>query len=61
MKLKQAFPGVTPWSAEVPKLYDLILTLKQSGEEDQIVRQPIGFRNVAIEKGQLLVNGQPIL
>lgn len=59
--LKQAFPGVTPWSAEVPKLYNLVLTLKQSGEEDQVVRQPIGFRNVAIEKGLLLVNGQPIL
>ncbi|MCH1924428.1 DUF4981 domain-containing protein [Shewanella sp. C32] len=55
------FAKVAAWSAESPKLYDLVLTLSRKGEEDQVVRQGLGFRNVKIEKGQLLVNGQPII
>ncbi|UTF60636.1 glycoside hydrolase family 2 TIM barrel-domain containing protein [Gilvimarinus sp. DA14] len=61
VELGHVFPNVSAWSAETPKLYDLWLTLSQPGEDDQIVRQPIGFRSVAIEGGQLLVNGKPIL
>ncbi|MCE9679460.1 DUF4981 domain-containing protein [Shewanella sp. AS1] len=57
----QQFANVTPWSAEVPKLYDLILTLSIPGQEEQVVRQPIGFKNVKIENGLLKVNGQPII
>ncbi|TCN38301.1 beta-galactosidase [Kribbella orskensis] len=48
-------PGVEPWSAEVPKLYDA--TVVAPGET---VELRIGFRTVALEDGRLTVNGRPI-
>ncbi|GFJ89582.1 beta-galactosidase [Phytohabitans rumicis] len=50
-----AFPGVEPWSAESPRLYDGVL--HTHGER---VPVRIGFRTVSIEDGLLKVNGRPI-
>lgn len=61
VKLTHQVSKVTPWSAEVPKLYDLLLTLHQPDQPDQVVRQPVGFKNVRIENGLLKVNGQPVI
>ena len=54
--------AITPWTAENPVLYKLLLTLK-SGEGKEIANYAtaIGFRTSEIKNGQLLVNGQPIL
>ena len=52
---------VKPWTAETPNLYSLIITLKKKDQVLQVVKQKMGFRNVAIKNGQLLLNGQPIL
>ncbi len=53
---------VKPWSAEVPHLYTVLITLKdQKGNVLEVVRQRVGFRHIEIKGGQLLVNGQPIL
>lgn len=50
------------WSAEKPHLYQISLTLTDRDQKEQMaVALPIGFRNVAIADGQLLVNGQPII
>jgi beta-galactosidase len=50
------------WSAESPDLYTLLLTLKGSGGEIlEVVSQRVGFREVEIGGGQLLVNGVPLL
>ena len=55
-------PSVKAWSAELPNLYTLTLTLKdKKGNAIEVIRQKVGFRNIKIEGGQLLVNGQPIL
>ena len=54
-------PGVKAWTAETPYLYTLYVTLKKGGETVEVVRQKVGFRNVSIKGGQLLVNGQPVL
>lgn len=52
---------IKPWSAETPVLYKLVLTLKNNKEEvQQVISSKIGFKNVKIEGGQLLVNGKPI-
>jgi len=48
--------GIHLWSAEDPYLY--ALELVTGGE---VIRQRVGFRNVRVANGQLLVNGQPIL
>ncbi|MCW0482019.1 glycoside hydrolase family 2 TIM barrel-domain containing protein [Gaoshiqia sediminis] len=53
--------GIEPWSAEKPKLYQLLLTLKKSsGEVTEVIRQDVGFRTVEIKNKQLMVNGKPI-
>jgi beta-galactosidase len=50
------------WSAETPYLYSLLLTLKgPSGDILEVVPSRVGFREVEIRKGRLLVNGRPIL
>ena len=48
--------GVRPWTAETPYLYTLVTELGGSYTATRV-----GFRNVEIRGGQLLVNGQPIL
>lgn len=49
------------WTAETPYLYRLYLTLQDSdGKVIEQVEQPVGFRSVKIENGQLLVNGNPV-
>jgi beta-galactosidase len=50
------------WSDEKPTLYTLLLTLKdESGRVLGVVPTHVGFREVEIEGGKILVNGQPIL
>lgn len=50
------------WSAEYPYLYTLVLTLKnQYGKVIEVESDKIGFREVEIKDGQILVNGVPIL
>lgn len=55
-------PGIQGWSAEIPRLYTLVMSLKCSGETEalEVVSQDIGFRTVEIRGEQLLVNGQPV-
>ena len=62
-------PDVHPWTAEKPNLYELILTLEILRDANKVPREPkmvedisipIGFRNIRIENGQLLVNGVPV-
>jgi beta-galactosidase len=52
---------VAAWSAETPNLYNLIVTLSSGGRPVEAIRFRVGFRNVEIKEGQLLVNGQPVL
>jgi beta-galactosidase len=49
-------PGVEPWSAELPQLYDA--TASTSGES---VELQLGFRSITIEDAQFKVNGRRIL
>lgn len=49
------------WSAETPVLYDLTITLLNEGKVLQTIRQKVGFRQVDIKNGNLLVNGQAIM
>ena len=53
--------GAELWSAEQPNLYRLILTLKdKNGTELEKTGTQVGFRNIEIKNGQLLVNGSAI-
>ena len=54
--------NVSAWTAETPNLYTLLLELHDNdGMLLQATTQRIGFRNIEIEAGELLVNGQPLL
>lgn len=53
---KQSIGKVNAWSAEKPYLYTLVLSLG----DHQVASSKIGFRNVEIAGGQLLVNGKAI-
>ena len=49
------------WSAEEPNLYTLLLTLADAAENVLTVeRFAVGFRQIAIQDGRMLVNGKPI-
>ncbi|MCV6606177.1 MAG: DUF4981 domain-containing protein, partial [Porticoccaceae bacterium] len=53
---------VEKWSAETPHLYRMVLSLYDDhGELLEAIPQDVGFRDIAIKDGQLLVNGQPVL
>lgn len=59
--LATTVPSVEPWSAENPRLYRLLLTLKDpAGEVIEVIPWQVGFRQVRMGGGQLLVNGRPI-
>jgi beta-galactosidase len=52
---------VKPWSAEQPNLYQLIIELRDPDNNLlELVEQQVGFRSLAIENGQFLVNGKAI-
>jgi len=59
---KLSLENITPWSAELPQLYTLLLTLSSAqGEAIEHVSHRIGFRTSELKNGQILVNGQPVL
>ncbi|MGC9354968.1 MAG: sugar-binding domain-containing protein, partial [Mariniphaga sp.] len=50
--------NVKIWSAEIPNLYELIITLKNNDEIVEVIRQDVGFRTIEIKDAMLFVNGQ---
>ncbi len=55
-------PKPKHWTAETPNLYKIVLGLKsKKGKDQQYLSTDIGFRNIEIKGGQLLVNGKAIL
>jgi beta-galactosidase len=60
--LAHRFAGVHPWSAESPYLYTLTVTLRDGdGQVIDVRGLRVGFRNIAIQQRQLLINGQCVL
>ncbi len=51
-------PKVRQWSAEIPNLYELVITLKNQDKVVEVIKQDVGFRTIEIKNAQLLVNGK---
>ncbi|MEZ5105603.1 MAG: glycoside hydrolase family 2 TIM barrel-domain containing protein [Draconibacterium sp.] len=51
-------PNVKQWSAEIPNLYEFVITLKNQDNIVEVVRQEVGFRTVEIKNANLLINGK---
>ena len=50
------------WTAETPNLYSLVLELlDKNGTATEVVGCKVGFRDVEIKNGQLLINGIAVL
>lgn len=61
LRLEQNINNPPKWSAEHPNLYTLLVILKrQDGTILQVEECRVGFRQVELKHGQLLVNGVPI-
>lgn len=55
------FPGVKPWSAELPSLYRMVVTYKdEKGGELESFCHPFGFRSIELRNGLFLLNNKPI-
>ena len=55
-------PKILPWSAELPRLYDLAITLRDpNGKSIEETAIKVGFRRVEIKGLDLLVNGKRVL
>ena len=54
--------NVKTWNAEVPNLYNIVLSI--SDTDDTVLENistKIGFRNVELKNGQMLINGEPVI
>lgn len=61
ISFSKVIPNVKTWSAEIPYLYDLYLTLKNSkGEILEVVPQKVGFKKVEIRGADFFVNGKRV-
>lgn len=57
----EEIPQVLRWTAETPALYNLYLVLlDQEGQTLEAIEQDVGFRNIEIRNGHLLINGEYI-
>ncbi|MGA1738724.1 MAG: glycoside hydrolase family 2 TIM barrel-domain containing protein [Candidatus Nanopelagicaceae bacterium] len=55
-------PGITAWSAEIPKLYEVEFELLDpEGKPVEISTQRIGFRSIEVKGKEFLVNGKPVI
>lgn len=55
-------PNAKLWSAEIPYLYTLDVTLADAkGKVQETISKKVGFRSVEIKNAQVLVNGKAIL
>jgi beta-galactosidase/beta-glucuronidase len=62
VEFEQQVTNPQKWSAEQPCLYTLLITLKNDmGDIVEVERCKVGFRQIDIKDGQILVNGVPIL
>lgn len=59
VELAGVINNVQAWSAEFPKLYTLRIDADLAGKK-QVIEQHIGFRHIAMQHGQFLVNGKAI-
>lgn len=52
--------SVEEWSAETPRVYEVILLLKSNGIVKEAIRTYIGFKSIRIDGNVFLFNGKPI-
>jgi beta-galactosidase len=62
LDLQQAVAKPNKWSAEIPYLYQLLLTLKDAkGSTVEVIPWKVGFRQSEIKGNQILFNGKKLI
>ncbi len=62
VRMEASYPDITPWSAEVPALHTLTVTLRDpAGVIAEQATRRIGFRRVEVKGRELLINGRALL
>lgn len=62
LNFNKSIPNVLHWTAETPNLYRLSIELTdKKGNTLEAINKKVGFRNIKISGGQVLVNGKAIL
>ena len=59
--MKQDIKNPKKWSAEKPNLYTLLVTIEKDGQVIQATSTQIGFRQIDIKEGVLMVNGKRVI
>lgn len=59
--LDATITDVKTWTAETPVLYDLTLTIGDSDNPVEVIRQRVGFREIELKGKTFTVNGQAIV
>lgn len=52
--------GIIPWSIENPSLYDVVVELYENGQIKDSYKLRTGFREIAIEGRNIILNGSPV-
>lgn len=61
-ELSKIVPQPARWSAEIPNRYTLVLSVRDAASRiTEVIPWHVGFRQVEIKEGRLLVNGMPVL
>ena len=59
--LSRSWSNVEPWTAETPRLYTVVVRLRnEEMEEEEVVGARVGFRRVEVKDGVLRLNGKPL-
>ena len=61
VETKLNVPSVMQWTAETPSLYTLDVAVYDKKGQTEATSIQIGFRDVEVVGGQLVVNGKPVL
>jgi len=62
VQFKATIKDVEPWSAEIPELYQLNISIKnKKGNTLEVISRKLGFRTSEVKNGNYLINGKPIL
>ncbi|MHB1356116.1 MAG: beta-galactosidase, LacZ type [Anaerolineae bacterium] len=62
LEIERPIHNPDKWSAEEPNLYTLLLILSdQEGQVVEVLQNKVGFRQVELKEGRLLINGQALV
>lgn len=61
VRMEAVVENAKHWSAEIPYLYKLLMTVKRDGQVIEVIPQNVGFRNIRMNGDTFLVNGVAII